>query len=119
MKKAKTLEASNSEAFYFSFKVTVGKWIVDEVCLFFMCSTAAVAPSSCVLRKVCAVDRREGPCSLRATSATCPWGHWPPQSSPSRSGGSFLRGDEPWPAIGGTATGVLTSPVVKRRQDSS
>lgn len=28
-KKVKTLEAPNSEAFCFSFKVTVGKWIVD------------------------------------------------------------------------------------------
>lgn len=30
LKKMKALEAPNSEALYFSFKVTVGKWIVDE-----------------------------------------------------------------------------------------
>lgn len=36
LKKVKTLKAPISEAFYFSFKVTVEKWIVDEFYLFFM-----------------------------------------------------------------------------------
>lgn len=30
LKKMKALEAPNSEALYFSFKVTVGKWIVGK-----------------------------------------------------------------------------------------
>lgn len=36
LKKVKTMKAPISEAFYFSCKVTVGKWIVDEFYLFFM-----------------------------------------------------------------------------------
>lgn len=36
LKKVKTLKAPISEASYFSFKVTVEKWIVDEFYLFFM-----------------------------------------------------------------------------------